>query len=369
MTHRVPPYSGKKSRGRTKPAKPSLHDELVRLVSAAPNDAPLPTTRELGQRFAVANTTVFRIFEKLVQGGKVWQHPGGRYYPAAARATLHRLKPVACLTRRLELCSQLYRELLEGISSGCGLHQRTMLLWHDDLLVNHPDVTREPVFATPGQQRAILRRFLDRHGETAGGFVLDHVWHDDVIGEFADRLLPGVIMFRVCGIMSVSNIKADFRAGILMALTHLLARSYDRILPIEPFASDPAVEEFLSILSTAGEDLGCRDRILPTAGAGTSEQRARLIHRLQESKGRTALLVPEDNIARTLLENIKTAGIACPEKIGLLSGMGTDFAVKAGLSCLRYDFRALGRRAIEALSAKPPAHEALAPQFFAGSTT
>ena len=351
------------------PERPSLRERLLGLVRAASVNEPLPTTRELGQRFAVANSSVSRLFQKFVEEGTVWQHADGRYYPAAARDKLHRPKPVACLTRRLELCSQLYRELLEGISLGCGTHRRTMLLWHDDLLVNHHDVALEPVFASPRQQRAILSDYLDRHGQTAGGFVLDHVWDDAVLREFADRLAPGVVVFRSCDLAGLGNVRVDFRGGVHMALTHLLARGYESILPIEPFGRDPAVGEFLSTLAAVSDELGCRHRVLPVAPAGTSGQRRELTRRLEAARERTALLFPEDNIAMAMLSNIKTAGIACPGHVGLLSVMGTDFAVQSGLSCLRHDFRALGRRAVEALEAAEPIRETVNPQFRLGSTT
>src|SRR5687767_11323035 len=38
----------------------ALGDRLRRLVLGVPSDRPLPTTRELGKRFGIANTTVFR---------------------------------------------------------------------------------------------------------------------------------------------------------------------------------------------------------------------------------------------------------------------------------------------------------------------
>lgn len=351
------------------PASSSLRQQLEHLVGSAPVDLPLPTTRKLGQRFHVANSSISRVFQKLLNEGTVWQHTDGRFYPAAARARLHRPKPVACLTRRLELCSELYRELLEGISQGCGAHQRTMLLWHDDGLVNHPDVALEPVFATPKQQRAILGDYLDRHGAGAGGFVLDHVWADAVLADFADRLSPGVVLFRTCALPAFSNVRADFRAGILMALTHLLARGYESILPVEPFASDPATEEFLTTLAAASRELGCGARLLPAARAGTAGQRQQLIQRLSRKEDRTALLVPEDNVALALLASAQLAGLSCPGNVGVLSVMGTDYAAKAQLSCVRYDFRALGRFAIDALAGAQIIRTAVPPQFLAGATT
>ena len=348
---------------------PDIARQVHQIVVNAPSDAPLPTTRELGEKFGVANTTVFRVLQKLVAEEIVWQHPNGRYYPATSRALLHRPKPVACLMRRLELCSELYRELLEGISAGCGANRRTMLLWHDELLVNHADVSEEPSFATTAQQRAILTDFLDRHGDTAGGFVFDHVWQDIVLGEQAARIASGVVLFRACSVEAFGNIRADFRAGALMALTHLLARGYEQIIPVEPFSGDPAVSEFFSALALAVEELGCRRCVAPIVRVGSEVQRNRLLTRLRETKGRTALLFPEDNIATVMLKMAKTAGLNCPKKIGMMSAMGTDFATKAGLSCLHYDLRALGRLAVEALGSAQPVRCVLPPQFSRGTTT
>src|SRR5690606_31400730 len=111
-----------------------LASRVLRAAAKAPPDLPLPTTREFGRRFGVASATAYRVLQKLSHEGEIWQHPtSGRYYPSAARALLDRPKPVACLIRRLELDSEQYREVLEGISLGCGALHRTMLLWHDEL--------------------------------------------------------------------------------------------------------------------------------------------------------------------------------------------------------------------------------------------
>jgi DNA-binding LacI/PurR family transcriptional regulator len=347
----------------------ALSDRLRRLIAGAPAEHPLPTTRELGNRFGIANTTVFRVLRGMVEAGEIWQHPtNGRYYPPGARALLDRPKPAACLIRRLELDSELYRELLEGISSGCGERQRTMLLWHDERLVNHPDPNQPPVFATGPQQRAILKEFLDRHGAAAGGFVLDHVWSDDALRTQAERLRPAVMLFRSCPLENISNIAVDFRAGALKALAHLLGRGFEHIVFVEPFSGDPAVAEFAEALARAAAELDCAAR-LSTSAATTAKERTALVDRLHRSARRNALLCPEDNVALLLAAAARETGLKLPDKLGVLSVMGTDLAVKAGVSCLRYDFRALGRMAIEALSGDQVVRQTLAPLFVSGSTT
>ncbi|MSU72496.1 MAG: transcriptional regulator [Opitutus sp.] len=353
-----------------RPTNLDLFARVRRAVTNGPTDRPLPTTREFGKRFGVANTTVFRILQKLTQDGEIWQHPtSGRYYPATARALLDRPKPVACLIRRLELDSEQYRELLEGVSVGCGALHRTMLLWHDELLVNHPNPHEPPVFAQIAQQRAILNDFLDRHGDAAGGFVLDHVWGDDSLRVHAARLKPAVVLFRSCDLESYSNISADFRSGALKALAHLLGRGFEQIIPIEPFLGDPAVAEFSAALVTAADELGCRSRLSPIEPGGTDQERTQIIDRLRRSTKRTALVCPEDNVTALLAAAASVAGLHCPTRVGLLSVMGTDFATRAGISCLRYDFRKLGRMAIDAIGSSTPVRGVLEPQFFSGTTT
>lgn len=347
-----------------------LAARIRKLVATAAADQPLPTTRELGDRLGVANTTVFRVLRHLTQAGEVWQHPtNGRYFPKHARRLLARPKPVACLIRRLELGSELYRELLEGISAGCGADGRTMLLWHDELLVNHPDPHEPPVFASLAQQRAILGDFLARHGDTAGGFILDHVWSDDALRSQAAALRPALVLFRTCPLESVGNVSAGFRAGAFTALGHLLGRGYEQIIPASPFAGDPAVDEFFAALRLVAAELDCQTRVTEPARASTQAERLALVQRLRGASRRTALLCPEDNVAVLLFAALRDAGVACPRQVGLLSVMGTDFATRAGLSCLRYDFRKLGRAAVAALGVDPLGRSALEPVLYSGDTT
>ena len=355
---------------RTRRAQEDLVVAIRRAVADAPSDQPLPTIRELGNFLGVPNTSAFRVLQRLTQQGEIWQHPtSGRYYPPTARTLLDRPKPVACLIRRLELGSEQYRELLEGISLGCGALHRTMLLWHDELLVNHPEPQEPPTFAPVAQQRAILTNFMGRHGEAAGGFLLDHVWNDEALRLHTSRLTPAVVLFRSCTIETLSNVRANLRSGALKALTHLLGRGFEQIIPVEPFSGDPAVDEFMSALEAVAEETGCRSRVGNVAPARTERERATLISRLSRATLRTALVCPEDNVTTLLHVAAREAGISCPERIGLLSVMGTDFATTAGISCLRYDFRAMGRLAVDALASAQPTQHVLEPQLFSGTTT
>jgi hypothetical protein len=348
----------------------TLADRVRQLLATAPGDQPLPTTRELGTRFRVANTTAFRLLQDLSRAGEIWQHPvNGRYYPVAARALFDRPKPVACVFRHLELGSALYRELLEGISAGCGALQRTMLLWHDELLLNHPNPQDPPVFARITQQHAILNDFVGRHGNTAGGFILDHIWSDEALRPKVERLHPAVMIYRSCSLPEISNIRADFRAGAFKALAYLLGRGFEQIIPVVPFVGDPAVDEFGAALQSVAAELDCRGRLAAPVLASSGPERDALLQRVKRGNRMSALLCPEDNVAVMLLKAAKDEGLSCPKQFGILSVMGTDFAVQAGLTCLRYDFRKLGRAAVNALGAPAPVRESFEPSLVTGIST
>lgn len=340
---------------------------------AWPPDRPLPTTRELAKKFGPSAATVFRLLQQLEAEGVLWQHSSGRFHRAAARALLDRPKPVACLIRRLELCSALYRELLEGISAGAGAAKRTMLLWHDDVLVNHADPDRPPSFATPAAQRVVLDAFLERHASDAGGFVLDHVWADSVLKRAAAapgrKLTPGVLLFRNAPDGSgLSSVRADFDAAATQALAHLLGRGFTRLIPAEPFGGDPAVDEFFAALARAAETLGCADRLAPPRKAHRPEDRAALIAALPR-KERVALIVPEDHVAVRLRALLAESGRACPREVGLLAVMGTEVAGAAGLTRLSFDFRAMGLAAVEMLADGSARQIAFPPVLHLGETT
>lgn len=117
------------------------------------------------------------------------------------------------------------------------------------------------------------------------------------------------------------------------------------------------------------DETGCRERLGKRVAAPTDSQRAALLDTLQRTKRRTAILCPEDNVSTFLAAGLRTRSCDWPGQIGLLSVMGTDVVVDAKISCLRYDFRALGRLAVEAMRSTSPVQHILEPQLHTGTTT
>src|SRR5690606_2457259 len=201
------------------------------------------------------------------------------------------------------------------------------------------------------------------------GFLLDHLWADEALSVHEARLKPAVVLYRTCSIKSFSNVCSDFRSGAAKALTHLLGRGFEQVMPVIPFTGDPSIDEFFSALDRIAEEAGCKDRLAPVASATTATERQNLIEKLRKGTRRTALVCPEDNVASLLSEGLRAAGISVPNQVGLLTAMGTDFAIDAKISCLRYDFREMGKLAVEAIDSQRPVFHALEPQLVAGSTT
>jgi DNA-binding LacI/PurR family transcriptional regulator len=116
-------------------------------------------------------------------------------------------------------------------------------------------------------------------------------------------------------------------------------------------------------------ELDCKARFSTPAFASSGAERAALVQRLKRANRRTALLCAEDNVALLLITGVREAGLSCPSQVGILSVMGTDFAARAGLSCLRYDFRKLGKTAVNALNAPAPVRHSIEPTLSVGQST
>ena len=117
----------------------------------------LPTTRALGEKFGVANTTASRVFHRLELEGLVWRQDNGRYFLEASRQLMHRPKPIACLTRELERWSGVYRAIMAGVSAYTSERQTALLLWRSESLVSHSNVKLPPDYGSLKQQNFLRK--------------------------------------------------------------------------------------------------------------------------------------------------------------------------------------------------------------------
>lgn len=341
-------------------------DEQAALYNA---DAlkPLPPTRTLGTKFGISHGTVFRVLCAMESAGKVWRHENGRFYPALAKRILGRPKPLAVMLRRMASWSSLGREVMEGFTDECGEHNRPILLFHNkDLLVqttSHGLVR----MASVARQRELLHDFILLHGETIGGVLFDEIWRDEALMAELPAELPAVNFYRPGGIRGAH---ANYHAGALLAISHLLASGCDRIFLLDPLpgyepaqlfraAARQVYQEISGKPFPADQEVALYDRT----------QSASLMRKLSSGQRRCGLICPEDNVSTHLVSQLRAKGIVLGRQHGLVSVMGTSVAEAANLTRVRYDYTQMGRVAAQMLFGNKPESVVLEPVLHVGSTT
>ena len=352
-----------------RPAK-LLEDWLAARAAVTSSAAlsPLPTTRALGEKFSTSHGTAFRILCRMEKAGQVWRHPNGRFYPALARRVLGLPKPLAVLLRRMTAWSSLGREVMEGFTEECGARERSILLVHNKTLVQQETPGSSITVAPPKKQREMLEDFLLLHGKAVSGVLLEETWSDRALSGTFPAGLPAAVFYRSTNADGLGQVAADFSAGALLALGHLLACRYDRILLLNPI---PAYEPATAFLRCArevyadlvGQPFPQTDEIV----LYPPEERESLLRSLSATKGRWGLICPEDNVCLSFSEEMRARGLVPGVRHGLLTVMGTRAA--APLTAVRYDFTRMGREAARMLCEGATERTLIAPELVAGETT
>ena len=334
-------------------------------------ETPLPTTRRLAEEHRLSNASVHRVLRKLTDRGLLWRHDSGRYYSARAQPILDKPKPLVCLLRQLQIWSAAYRGIMAGVSAACGRSGRSMILTHNDFLVRHPDTAHPPVMGNAADQVAALAQFFDIHPEPLHGFVLDHLWKDEVLARFRKRLRNVVVTDRRSTLDFVSGVFPDERHGAMLALGHLAARGYRRLFAVRPFQGDEPTERFLEAIFAAARQIGFPLSPDDLRIASTPEERAALVAEVAAVPERVALFCPEENIGLILLAALREGGIDVPGRVGLLiSGEARNTAAR-GVSSLLVPFERIGQEAVAILdrNSETPRHVCLPVELFHGATT
>ncbi len=347
-------------------------EKYLRGVAAGgewPEGDALPTTRALGEKFGVANTTASRVFHRLELEGLVWKQDNGRYFLESSRQLLHRPKPIACLTRELERWSGVYRAIMAGVSAYTAERQTALLLWRSESLVSHIDVNLPPDYGSLEQQATSLDDFERCYGETHGGVLIDDVWSDKALAQHPVLLKNAAVLYRETDLPGVGNVCIDTEAGSLLALTHLLARGYEELWIARPFRGDAAMDALVADVAALAEKTGTGSLVYHIKEAGTPEERTALISEANSSSSRVGVFCPEDNVSKSLYRELISQGVDCPGKVGLMSGMGTSVLEDENISTLFYDFREMGIRAAEMICSKESGQIKLRPDLLVKITT
>jgi len=330
---------------------------------------PLPTTRELGDRYGISNASACRLLKKLDEEEVVWRRENGRYYVAESRRLFERRKPYACLLRKLQNWSRIYQGIMSGFSQAFGRNGAAMLFVHNESLVRHTDTAHPPIHAGPAAQREALAEFFRDHDDQFGGILLDDVWLDEVLEEFADQLGNAVIVCRPTRLPGLASVAVDFDSSAVLAIGHLFARGYEEIWIAVPFHGAAPVDLMRAAARKAAATLGRPIEDQNVCQVATPEDRAVFIQRLKETRKRVGVFCPEDNVALILRRGLREAGIACPERVGIISGMGTDIVTDRNITTLQIDYERIGREAGEILAEGTHRTTTLPTRLVLGQTT
>lgn len=315
---------------------------------------PLPTSRALGSLFGISNASVCRILRRLEAGKVIWQRDNGRYYLNESRRLYERHKTYACLLRKLQAWSRVYQGIMSGFSQSFGANPSSMAFVHNDTLVQHPVMGYPPVHAGIDAQRDFLLSFFRNDKNHFEGMLLDELWLDEVLEGFPHRLTHAVVVCRPSRMPELSSVAVDSNSAALLALAHLYARGFDDVWLAIPFTKGGAVDLMAQAVVRVAAELGRPFADKQIVMAATPEDRAALVDRLRTCPRRVGIFCPEDNISVILWQAIVGAGLGCPERIGLLSGMGTRVVEDHAISSLFIDYERIGQIAGEILVSRLP---------------
>jgi len=346
-----------------------LESELRKLLRGGEwkTSEPLPVTRELAEQYDVSNVTVHRVMRQLRDEGLLWRNENGRYFLPGAREMAERPKPVLCLIRELSAWFASYQLLLQGFSTACSEARRSLLIPSGLGLLQHEAPEVKPVFSGSSYQLRALRRVLRTNPQAPQGILLDHLWHEDVLEACVDDLRNAVIVWRATRVKGVSSVRIDPEEAVRQALDHLKECGYDRILIAVPFLGDSAVDSIVDAAVRVGRDYGVGEQ--DVWQVDTDRGRARLMLEIQDTSERIGIFCIEDNVGKLLLEGVRGAGLRCPQDVGILSGMGTEIALDAGLSSVQIPFSDMGERAARLINERESGDVVLPTRLLRNLTT
>lgn len=327
------------------PRKPTLlarkaKSDLIELIGELPPESPLPTVRELGERWNLHASTMSRMLRDLESEALVWQSPGGRFFPLAGRS--HNLKgaPICFIGREMWQWSRLYQDILKGVSEVCSANGSPLILLSAPSLVRQSDPTKAPKFASASTQKKELATLLPSIPRHCGGILFDHLWKDSALDIAGMPTAPKAQLLH--GTSKHMPVCApDYQGTASRVLRMAQNQGKQNILIVSPFQGDPAIDASVDLLMQTLAPLGARKT--------SFEQARRRIRSAapQKTQDKTLLICPEDNTAKALLEKMESIGIT-PTSPQLLAIQGTGL-VHSPASRIDIDFQKLGKSAASTL--------------------
>jgi len=299
------------------------------MASSLGEGSALPTLAQLGEQFDIHASTVLRIMRGLVDEGVYWQSPSGRFYSAGLRRDKLRGAPICFVGRELWRWSRLYQEMLEGVSEIAGANGSPLVALTSRSLVRQSTTEDVPHFASRRTQSKELADLLTAAPKGSAGFILDHLWLPEVIE--SARWPGGQRVQLLCGAGKAKIVaRVDAARGAGMAAEYARKLGASRILLVNPFSGDPAIDSSTKLLKRALSEF---DLVVRDFRAVTENR----------NPGRCSLVVcPEDY---GVLALVALFGEGSPPVIGT-QGTGV---LQPPHALFRYDYKSLGRAAASAV--------------------
>lgn len=356
-------------------AKPSLHGSgvaalrecLVELIRTNrwPLLEALPVTRFLGDSFGISNVSAFRVLNELSDAGHLWKAANRRFYLPGARRFLDKPAPLACLLRRLERWTEVGRSIMQGVDYACGDAGHAMLLVHDRILFRQADPISPTAIGPDEELRQTMEDFLRVHSERIDGVILDELWPDRVLAKFKKDLRAGVVVYRHTKLAFLGCISADVDSAARLAVDHAERHRFEKIVILLPFRGYQPSDEMAHALQAAAKD---RFAKTPAVTLDSPAAHKALLTGLRKERRRTLLVATEDNAAVAVFDALQQAGIKIPERVGILSTMGSSIVTDRSISSAGFDFQLMGAEAARMAVGGSLRHVNLPPVFTPGAT-
>lgn len=318
---------------------------LARLSGYQDPSTPLPSTRDLGKVLGLSHVTVSKALRVMSDRGDLWRSENGRYYPKSARFIFDAPKPVVCFLRSISTWAGCYAELMEGIGQACEETGRGMLLHSAGALLDQPSALTSPRVLPIDEQINLLESLILRAQVNGQRLILDDLWDDRALAAHAAKLEGARVLLRPCSVPELDSLSPNYAQGALLALSHLMARGYEKIWLVRPFRGE-VMDTMIAAFEEAAQSIGIHANALEVVEGGPDGTPAHVLRRLRHEKKRVGIYCTEENFSIDLYHALQSEGVAIPEKVGLMAGWGTVNVNSLGLSSLKIDLRHLGALAV-----------------------
>ena len=346
-----------KQRQLERPARQQVSARVKELICARGlrPGAPLPPYLELAEQLGISYVTIKRGLDDLENEGIIHRVPSVGTFVAREITQVEReLKHVGVIypASRAHLFSVQYAgEIMRGVAQEA------------------PSSADTHIFSL--REDGLVR--AAQLGEwNIDGVVLLGVENDDYLRTFAQWGTPGVVVDYCSKAAPLDYVACDNAAAARQMAAHLASLGHRRVAYVASHFQSPVKNPRDPRVTLLGRDSSDRrerrdgslralrelniqveDWMFPEADSEGSSTTADKLQRLRRVAGRpTAVLAASNALALGLLRELESRGLRVPEDVSVCA-VASDGDMSAGtrtLTCCRFDFTGMGRKAIELLA-------------------